>query len=137
MANTGWYCIETFYRERGVTKGNPLLTTIFNVVVDAVVCHWEFLMAEGDGGDERDDRSGDKAAQLARWMIRARMYGRRRTEEGVKVWEAILYAGNRMVASTNSGWLQIAFYMMTGLFDWVGLKTNIRKTVGMVCHPCR
>ena len=27
--------------ERGLMQGDPLLTTIFNVVVDAVVLHWE------------------------------------------------------------------------------------------------
>ena len=41
-----------------------------------------------------------------------------------------------MVASTNLGWLHTAFDTLTGLFDWVGLKTNIRKAMGMVFHPC-
>ena len=42
-----------------------------------------------------------------------------------------------MVASTDPGWIQSAFNMLTGLFDRVGLQTNIRKTVGMVCRPFR
>ena len=25
---------------RGATQGNPLSPTIFNVVIDAVICHW-------------------------------------------------------------------------------------------------
>ena len=34
-------CYGTAFRgERGVTQGNPLSPTIFNVVVDAVVWHW-------------------------------------------------------------------------------------------------
>ena len=37
-------------RERGVTLGDPLSPSIFNVVVDAVVCHWESLMVEERGG---------------------------------------------------------------------------------------
>ena len=41
-----------------------------------------------------------------------------------------------MVASTNLGWLHTAFDMMMVLFDQVGLKKNIKKTVGVVCHPC-
>ena len=51
-----WYCrwegyyVETFFRERCVTQGEPLCPTIFNVVVDAVFCHWEFLVAERSGG---------------------------------------------------------------------------------------
>ena len=51
--------------------------------------------------------------------------------------EAILYADDGMIASTNPGCTQTAFDMLMGTFDWVGLKTNVRKTVGMVCHPCQ
>ena len=29
------------------------------------------------------------------------------------------------------------FDTLTGLFDQVGLQTNIRKIVGMVCRSCR
>ena len=35
---------------QGVTQGDPLSPTIFNVVVDAVVRHWVEEMAEGAGG---------------------------------------------------------------------------------------
>ena len=42
-----------------------------------------------------------------------------------------------MVASTDPGWIQTAFGMMPGIFEQVSLQTNIRKTVGMVCQPCR
>ena len=31
----------------------------------------------------------------------------------------------------------MAFDMLTGLFDRVGLRTKVRKTVGMVCRPFR
>ena len=47
----------------------------------------------------------------------------------------LFYADDEMVASTDSGWLQSAFDMLTGIFDRVCLRTNIRKTVGMVCRP--
>ena len=26
---------------------------------------------------------------------------------------------------------------MVGLFNWVGLRENVGKTVGMVCRPCQ
>ena len=39
--------------------------------------------------------------------------------------------------STNLGWIQTVFYMLTGLFDPVGLKANIKKNVGTVCHLCQ
>ena len=42
-----------------------------------------------------------------------------------------------MVASTDSGWLQLAFDTLTGLFDQVVLEKNVCKIVGMVCKPCR
>ena len=42
-----------------------------------------------------------------------------------------------MVAYTNLGCLQTAFDTLTGIFNPVGLKKNVKKTVGMVCHPCR
>ena len=45
VAQAGGDYGETFCGERGVTQGDPLLPTIFNVVVDAVVRHWYSLMA--------------------------------------------------------------------------------------------
>ena len=40
VARTGGYYGEAFKGVRGVTQGNPLSPTIFNMVVDAVVRHW-------------------------------------------------------------------------------------------------
>ena len=37
----------------------------------------------------------------------------------------LFYADDRMVDSTNPVWFQTAFDMLTELFDWVGLKTNV------------
>ena len=31
----------------------------------------------------------------------------------------------------------MAFYMLTGIFFWVGVHMNVCKTVGMVCRPFR
>ena len=42
-----------------------------------------------------------------------------------------------MVASSDPGWLQEKFNALVGLFDRVGLHTNVGKTVGMVCHHCQ
>ena len=47
--------LAPFRGERGVTQGDPLSPTIFNVVVDTVVCHWESLVAEREGGDSSGD----------------------------------------------------------------------------------
>ena len=34
-------------------------------------------------------------------------------------------------------WFQLEFNTLTGLFDRVGIRTNIHKIVGMVCRPYR
>ena len=117
-----------------------MFTTIFNLVVDSVVHHWESLMAEGTGCDNRYGSSGEKAVQLEIRMIRARNDVRWWTEEGnmrLKVQEAFLYSDDRMVASTDPGWIHTTFDMLTGLFDRAGLKVNVCKKVGMVCYICR
>ena len=47
VARAGGYYGEDFKGARGVTQGDPLSPTIFNVVVDALVRHWiEGLMTE-------------------------------------------------------------------------------------------
>ena len=93
-------------------QGDPLYPTIFNVVADAVVRHWVHgVVKEADArGDIR--REGRHQAALS-------------------------YADNGMVASSYSTWLQGAFNALVGLFDRVGLQTNVGKTVSMVCHPCQ
>ena len=44
VVRAGGYYGAPLRGERGVTKGEPLSPTIFNVVVDAVICHWESLL---------------------------------------------------------------------------------------------
>ena len=48
----------------------------------------------------------------------------------------LFYAENGMVAFSDPRWIQGAFNTLVGLFDRLGLRTNFRKTVGMVCRPC-
>ena len=50
---------------------------------------------------------------------------------------ALFYADNVMVALSDPCWLQGAFNTLVGLFYRVILRTNVGKTVGMVCHPCQ
>ena len=42
-----------------------------------------------------------------------------------------------MVISSDPNWLQGAFSALVAIFDRVGLRTNVNKTVSMACHPCR
>ena len=45
VVRAGRYYRAPLCGEQGVTQGYPLSPTIFNVVVDAVVHHWESLVA--------------------------------------------------------------------------------------------
>ena len=112
VARAGGYYGTVFQGERGVTQDDPLSPTIFNVVVGAVVRHWStgvIAEVEARGGLGKEGRHQ----------------------------AALFYSDNGMVASSDPGWLHGAFNTLVGLFDRVGLWTNVRKTVGMVCHPCQ
>ena len=47
VARAGSYCGTLFKGQRGITQGNPLHPTIFNLVVDTVISHWANLV-EGE-----------------------------------------------------------------------------------------
>ena len=47
----------------------------------------------------------------------------------------LFYAEDGIVASSEPKCLQGAFSTLDGLFDRLGLWTNLGKKFGMVCHP--
>ena len=94
-----------------MTQGDPLPPTIFNVVVDVVVCHWVTLTVEE--AEKRGDRGEEGRHQAA-----------------------LFYADDGMVASSYPRWLKWAFNALDGLFERVCLRTNVGKTVSMTCRPC-
>ena len=49
----------------------------------------------------------------------------------------LFYADNGMVALSDPQWIKGKFCTLVGLFNRLGLWTNVRKTVGMVCRPCQ
>ena len=53
VARVGGHYGETFCRERGITQGDPLSPTIFNLVVDVIVRHWESLVKDRVGGGQQ------------------------------------------------------------------------------------
>ena len=95
-----------------MTQGNPLSPTIFNMVVDAVVWHWVHRVVENADAQGETGWEGRNQA-------------------------ALFYANNSMVALSDPAWLQGAFTALVGLFDRVGLRKNVGKTISMVCHPCQ
>ena len=110
VAREGGYYGAAFKGDRGVTQGDPISPTIFNVVVDEVVRHWVTVMVEG--AEERGERG----------------------QEG-RHHNALFYADDGIVASSDPQLLQGVFSTLVSLFDRVGLRTNVGKTVGMVCRP--
>ena len=95
-----------------MTQGDLMSPTIFNVVVDAVVCHW---VTDVIADAEEQGELGKEGRHQA----------------------ALFYAADGMVASSEPRWLQGAFKTLVGLFGRVILRTNVGKTVVMVCHPCQ
>ena len=107
VARAGGYYREAFKGSQGVMQGDPLSPTIFNVVVDAVVCHWvKMALAEAEKRGERGNEGRNQAA--------------------------LFYADDGMVASSDPCWIQWAFDTVVSLFESVGLRTNFGKTVSMV-----
>ena len=86
-----------FQIHRGVTQGDPLLPTIFNVVVDTVIRYWVTVL----GG------AREVAGQVLGSSIHPLL--------------ELFYANDRLVASPESARLQGAFDALVGLFDQVGL----------------
>ena len=111
VARAGSYYGKRFKGGRGVMQGDPLSTTIFNVVVDAVVLHWLTIAVQ------EAERRGERGRE-----------GRHQA--------ALFYADDGMLALSDPQWLQWSFTQLVGLFDRVGLKTNCNKTVSMTCRPC-
>ena len=112
VARAGGYYGTEFQGARRVIHGDPLSPTIFNMVVDSVVSHWVTgVIADIE---ERGKRGKEGRHQAA-----------------------LFYSDNGMVASSEPHWLQGDFNTPVGLFVRVGLRTNVGKTVGMVCHPCQ
>ena len=110
VARAGGYYGAEFKGSGGVMQGDPLSPTIFNVVVDAVVRHWVTVMVEGAG--ERGECGKEGRHQ-----------------------NALFYTEDGMVVLSDPQWIQSAFRNMVGLFDRVGLRTNVGKTAGMVFCP--
>ena len=111
VARAGGYYGKGFKGGRGVTQGDPLSPTIFNVVVDAVVRHWlTIAVTETEKSRERGREGRHQAA--------------------------LFYADDGMLASSDPQWLQWVFTQLVGLFYRVELNTNSGKTVSMTCRPC-
>ena len=111
VARVGVYYGTAFQGARGVMPVDLLSPTIFNVVVEALVRKWVTVLISD--AEEQGERGKKGKHQYT-----------------------IFYADNGMVSSSNPRWIHGAFNTLVVLFHRVGLKTNVGKTVGMVCRPC-
>ena len=77
VARAGGYYWEAFMGARGVTQGDPLSPTIFNVVVDAVVRHWvKMALDEVEKRGERG-KEGRHQAAPSKYSLYGIFYGTR------------------------------------------------------------
>ena len=111
VARAGGYFGLPFKGYHGVTQGDPLSPTLFNVVVDTVIRHWLTVVAPTEDGMEGLGLS-------IRYLL------------------VYFYAGDGLVASTQPERLQGVFDVFTGLFRQVGFRTNTSNTVSMALQPC-
>ena len=95
---------SVFKAFRGVTQGGPLSPTTFNLMVGAVIREW------------------------LRQLMSAESTEAGITKENIRLLMACFYADDGLVMSRGPEVLQRAFDILTGLFDQVGLRTNVKKT---------
>ena len=109
VARSGGYFDLPFKGYRGVTQGDTLYPTLFNVVMDAVICQWVTVVEATEEGMEGLDLS---------------------------IWDMVesFYADDGLVALTQPERLQRDFNVLTGLFDQVGLRKNTQKMASMACQ---
>ena len=62
VAKVGGYHSPPFKGFCRVTKGKPLSTTIFNMIVDAFMHHWVTVVEEEEAGPEVSGRSIERMA---------------------------------------------------------------------------
>ena len=102
--------VKGFY---GVTQGDSLSPTVFNVVVDSVICHWFNVLV-----------LPDKAALLRGLSQRA----------PGRMWSVWRHTSMQMTGFLHRCGLlasRRAFDTLTEIFDRVGLRTNVDNTVSM------
>ena len=94
-----------------MTQGDPLYPMILNVVVDAIIHHWMMVVTPTEAG----------TGGLGMTIIDLAAY---------------FYSDDGLVALTQPKGLHRAFNVLNRLFNRVGLRTHMEKTVVIVFQPC-
>ena len=95
---------------RGLTQGDPVYPTIFNIVVNVVV--W---------GKLREVYRPQESPHRLVWET---------TEKKI-----VLYADNGRIAGRNPILVQGTLIKIVHMFEWLGLYKNMGKTKSMTCTP--
>ena len=103
------FCGPQFRETRGMTKGGLALTTLFNVAVDSVICHWLSLTVEENSATH--DGIG---------MVVGRCIG-------------MFYADDSMIRSRDPEWLQGSINFLVLLLRRVDPMANVAKFNTMNC----
>ena len=111
VAKQSGYFGDPFDATRGVTQGDIISPTIFNIIADAVIRAWLTAVSEVD--TDASDGLGQNITSRA----------------------ALFCADDGLVASPSKEWLQESFEVLVDLFSRVGLRTNADKTKVMVFLP--
>ena len=107
VARAGYCYYAPFKGHQGVNQGGPLSPTIFNMVLDAVICCWFMLVLV-------EEAVPDGFGWAVQWP------------------EALFYVDDGLLASPRPAWLQVVLDVLKVLFYRFGLQTNVTKMVGMV-----
>ena len=108
VPKAGRFCGRPLGTEIGVTQGDPVSPTIFNIVADAVL----------------------RAVLMGFFVPHEARYG--------FLWVAVehnivLYADGGAISCHNPIWVQMAVMAVVRMFESLGLQTNLSKTKAMVC----
>ena len=94
---------EPFRDHWGVTQGGLLFPTMFNILVDTVVRAW---LTQTVGQAVTDDWHTQVRHQLC----------------------AVFYMDDAFLVSRDPDFLQEFLETLVGLLEWIGLRTNTKKT---------
>jgi hypothetical protein len=94
-----------------VTQGGLLLDKLFNVMVNAVVREWLQILRE------ESELEGEELDKMMDALL------------------AIFYIDDTYIVAQNPIFLQRAIDGLVSTFECVGIKTNITKTIAMICNP--
>ena len=107
VARAGCYYGTPFKGHQGVTPGDTISTTIFNIVTEAVIHSWVIMVEGEEAGPTGSERE-------IQWM------------------EEFFHANDGLITSPSMECIKVALYVLAGFFVRVVLQANVEKYFRMV-----